>query len=370
MAKKKFVIEFKRAPGDVLLLSGLVRDLKLTYGDRYSIDVRTQFPAIWRHNPHLTKLNAGARDVQRIHFGDRKNGADINGMLMVQRGQKIHYLTAFHKEFERRTGIHVPVLHSGADLHLSEDEKRKPWIGGRYWVIVPGGKTDMTTKIWSIRRMQEVVNKGRMWGLRFVQEGATKDLHYHPALDGVLNVVGLTSIRDLIVNIYHAEGVICGCTFQMHICGALEKPCVVIMGGREEPCYEWYSDAFGAFGPQAIPVQVPHRMLHTLGLLSCCKSKGCWKRRVTPLQDGRTQYDKSLCKIPQHVEGEPTVPKCMDMIQVNHVLESVLHYYEKSYLAPPQLSKEEALQWLKKYGLARDANERNHRNISTEATAQ
>lgn len=334
MARRKFVIEFKRAPGDVLLLSGLVRDLKLTYGDRYLIDVRTQFPAIWRHNPHLTKLDMYAGDVWRINFGGRKDGVDINGMRMTQRGQKIHYLTAFHKEFERRTGIHVPVLYSGADLHLSKEEQQNPRIGGRYWIIVPGGKTDMTTKWWANTRYQEVVDKLRLWGLQFVQEGATKDLHVHPTLDGVLNVVGLTSIRDLIVNIYHAEGVICGCTFQMHICGALEKPCVVILGGREEPSYEAYADDFEAFGPRAAPVRVPHRVLHTLGLMPCCQKRGCWKRRVVPLRDGRREYDKSLCRAPQKVNGRPTVPKCMHMIESDHVAESVMSYYEDQTLEP------------------------------------
>jgi hypothetical protein len=167
-----------------------------------------------------------------------------------------------------------------------------------------------------------------------VQEGAIKELHTHPPLTGVLNAVGQTGVRDLIVNIYHAEGVICGCTFQMHVCGALQKPCVVILGGREEPWYEWYSDHYNAFGDQAQPTRVPHRMLHTLGLLPCCQNSGCWLRRVEKIKDGREDYNKSLCKRPIQLPGRRAVPECMDMIQTSHVVEAVMSYYEDGTMPP------------------------------------
>lgn len=342
--KRKLILEFKRAPGDVLMMTGLVRDLKLHYGDRHLIDVRTQFPAIWRHNPHLTKLDRHARDVQTINLGgNRDDAADKVGIRMSKTGNtgsaKVHYATVFHRIFEERTGLSVPPLHPHADLHLSAEEKAKPFIDGRYWIIVPGGKTDMTNKWWYFHRYQEVVDRLRPWGVSFVQEGATKDLHCHPPLTGALNAVGQTSIRDMIVNIHHAEGVICGCTFQMHIAGALSKPCVVILGGREEPWYEAYCDDYNAFGDQAKPTKVPHRVLHTFGLLPCCKRQACWKRRVEPLKDGMDDYDQSLCVKVHREPGKQTVPECMHMIQTDMVVEAVMSYYSDGTLPPlPQWS--------------------------------
>ena len=330
----KFVIEWKRAPGDCLLLTALVRDLKQTYGNRYQIDVRTQFPGIWRHNPHLTKLDQYDSKVHWINFGDNQNAVDMVGLSASQKGNKRHYLTYFHQEFEKRTGIHVPVLQPKGDIHLSEQEKAQPNVSGRYWIIVPGGKVDMSNKWWHHHRYQEVVDDLRPHGARFIQEGATKDLCHHPPLGGVLNMVGLTSIRDLIVNTYHAEGMVCGVTFQMHIAGALEKPCVVLGGGREEPWYEDYSEDYGQFGPDATPVKVPHRFLHTLGLLPCCKARGCWKRRIKRLGDGRTKYDMSLCKMPHQEEGREVVPKCMNIIQTAHVTNAIMSYYEDGTLSP------------------------------------
>lgn len=338
MKTRKLIFEFRRAPGDVLMMTGAIRDLKQTYGDDVLIDVRTQFPAIWRHNPYITKLDRSARDVEFIALGGKKpDAADKQGLILAkagsQGGPKVHYATVFHKVIAQKTGLRFPVRESRPDLHLSNEEKAKPFIAGRYWIIVPGGKTDMTTKWWYHHRYQEVVDRLRPWGLSFVQEGSTKDLHVHPPLTGVLNAVGQTSIRDMIVNIYHAEGVICGCTFQMHICGALEKPAVILFGGREEPWYEAYCDDYKAFGNTAKPTRVPHRVLHTYGLLDCCQRAACWLRRVEPLPDGNKQYNASLCSKP-HRGTQQVVPECLHMIQTDHVVEAVMAYYEDGTLDP------------------------------------
>lgn len=336
--KSKLLLDFSRAPGDVLMMTGLVRDLKLTYQDRFQIGVSTQFPAIWRHNPYICKLDPHDKNVQVVRLGgDSKEAADSMGIGWSRAGafggQKMHYATVFHRAFQHHTGLSVPVLKPHGDLHLSEEEKAKPNIDGRYWIIVPGGKTDMTTKWWSLAGYQEVVDKLRARGFRFVQEGATKPMHVHPPLRDVLNLVGRTSVRDLIRNIWHAEGVICGCTFQMHIAGALQKPCVVLLGGREEPWYEAYVNDFGAFPETSSPIQVPHRVLHTLGQLDCCQHAGCWTRRVEPLPDRHSTYNESLCKQPVRTASQ-TLPACMQMITADHVVEAVMSYYEDTM--PPE----------------------------------
>lgn len=137
MAERRFLLKFTMAPGDVSMLTALVRDIKLTYGDRYDIDVKTNFDAIWRHNPHITKLDPDDRSVETIKMTYK------DGIPRAAR-QKIHFVTEFHRYFKEKTKIHVPCLHPHADLHFSEEEKRCSRISGRYWIIVPGGKLDMT----------------------------------------------------------------------------------------------------------------------------------------------------------------------------------------------------------------------------------
>lgn len=333
MAERRFILAFQMAPGDVSMLTALVRDLKLTYGERYLVDVRTNFPDLWRNNPYLTPLREGEPGVEYLSL---QSDAYIEALKRAHSGERIHFIRAFHMTFERRTGIRVPLLHPRPDYHLTEEERTQPFIRGRYWVVVPGGKLDATTKIWSQRRWQDLVDRLRRWGLRFVQEGATKKFCVHPPLQNVLSVVGMTSIRDLMRNVYHAEGVICGITFPMHLAAGLEKPCVVVAGGREEPWWEAYDNTYpGAFGPTASPVRVPHRYLHTLGRLPCCARNGCWAARVVPIADNRAKYNNNLCKRPVHDEGGQILPECLRMISVDHVVAAVMSYYEDATLPPP-----------------------------------
>jgi ADP-heptose:LPS heptosyltransferase len=332
---RNFILHFNMAPGDVSMLTSLVRDIKLTYGDQYQVDVRTNFPALWRHNPYLRPMSEDSPDVENLYL---RKECYLAALSRAQRGERIHFVRAFHQTFETQTGIHVPLHYPRPDLHLSDEEKQVPLIAGRYWIVVPGGKLDMTNKIWLQDRWQAVVDQLRPWGLRFVQEGATKPGCTHPPLNNVLNTVGLTSVRDLLRNIWHADGVICNVTFMMHVAAAMERPCVVLGGGREEPWWEEYSNDWQAFGEQCAPVRVPHRFLHTLGQLSCCQTKGCWFRRVVPLSDNHTEFNKSLCRFPDQQFGQ-VVPRCLTHLQVEHVTEAVMWYYEHGFLPPPQQQK-------------------------------
>lgn len=341
MAERKFLLKFKMAPGDVSILTAFVRDFKLTHGDRYAVDIRSDFPAIWRHNPHLTKLEDSDKKVEVV-----KMRYDAY-MKKANKGEIMHFVGSFHKYFQDKTRIHTPLLYPYPDLHISKEEKDNPPISGRYWVMVAGGKTDMVTKIASMVRLQEVIDRLRKYGLHFVQEGAVKKLCVHPALDNVLQVVGMTSIRDLIVNIYHAEGVICPITFPMHIAGALQRPCVVIAGGREDPHWEEYSNDWNAFGDKCAPVKVPHKFLHTMGQLDCCSPYGCWKQRTVRLNDN-TKHDQSLCKYPVAAPDGQMVPKCLDMISTDHITEAVMEYYEDGYLPPINWSVDERNRWRSK----------------------
>jgi len=339
MSQKKFMLRFRMAAGDVTMLTALVRDIKLTYGDKYLIDVDTNYPALWHNNPYLTKMARNTVGLVSLDFNSR--GTYRSSLGRARRGYHEHFVTAFHREFARLTGIRVPCTAPKPDIHISEEEKKSPMVSGRYWVIVPGGKSDMTTKIWPQHRYQEVVNRLRPLGLRFVQEGAThKSEHMHTQLDNALCLLGQTSVRDLIVNVYHAEGVVCGITFMMHLAAALDKPCVVLGGGREDVWWEAYNefDNFKQFGPAASAVQMPHQYLHTQGLLPCCR-KGCWRRRTVPLNDRRKSpegklMDGSLCHQPVPIYGGFT-PRCMDMITTDHVIEAVMWYYEQGLLPPP-----------------------------------
>lgn len=322
---RKLLLEHKRAPGDVLVMSALVRDIALTYPSQFSISVHTSAASIWQNNPHVTHVNdhQQQQDIEHFKLG---YGDAIN--LVGTRNR--HFLLGFYEDFERQTGISVPLLYPRPAYYLSEEERTVPLVSGRYWVLVAGGKSDFVTKHWLYKRWQQLVNILRGFELRFVQVGAVggnKDIyHYHPILENVLSLVGQTTLRDLARLIYHADGVICPITAAMHFAAALQKPCVVLGGGREEWWWEAYVPGLGNFGTDLREdVQVPHRYLHTLGKLDCCQRRGCWRNKVV----GPT----SVCKYPLPTTGQ-IVPLCMDMITVNHVVEAVMAYYSDGIIPP------------------------------------
>jgi ADP-heptose:LPS heptosyltransferase len=312
---EKLLLRHQRAPGDVVVMSALIRDLALSYPGRFHIAVDTSFRELWENNPYVKIMRdkSGAR-VVNLTYGEyiRKAGTE-----------KIHFISAFHKDLKKQTGISVPMLYPYPDLHLSEEEK-KPFIGERYWVVLAGGKNDFTTKHWVYDRYQQVIDTLSNFGIKIVQIGGkgSHPTHSHPKLKNVLDLVGETSIRQMIRIISQADGVICTITAAMHMAAALNKPCVVTGAGREEWWWEGYHKDNPAMQEFKNPITTSHKYLHTIGLLDCCSKKGCWKNKVQ-----KSEGDKSFCHYPVVAEGAQTVPMCMDLISVDKVVSSVLSYY-------------------------------------------
>lgn len=322
MSQRKIILEHQLCPGDVTVTTSLVRDIKLTYGDDVLIDFVTNHPAVYANNPYITTLDPKDKEVEQYELCYKAG-------ITLAATERLHFSTYFHRDFELKTGLHVDPLYSQTDLHLSDYERENSPITGRYWLVFGGGKKDRTVKHWEYTRYQELVDRLRPYGLRFVQSGAAKKDHTHPPIKNALNIVGWGGVRQLIWQIAHCEGVICPITCAMHMASAFNKPCVVIAGGIEEPWWEAYVNNYKAFGPKAAPVPVEHRYLHTLGLLDCCARKGCWKMKVK--QDDQP---KPLCKLPMLADSGQTIAECMNMITVDHVAEAVMSYYMDGTLPP------------------------------------
>lgn len=331
---RKILLQHRRSPGDIVTMTALVRDIQRTYPGEFLVDVDTPIKDIWRHNPYITRFDRKKEadlEVYRLSYGDSIPRAGK---------QAIHFLTAWHADFFKQTGIKVPLTEPKPDLHLTAEEKDEKLISGRYWAVVAGGKLDFTTKHWSYVRHQQVVDILRYLGIPVVQLGA-KDKgiagvappHYHPELQGVLDLVGRTRFRDFMRLIYQADGVICTITAAMHVAAAFDRPCVVTAGGREEWWWEGYVNPPVSFGEHSRLVLTPHRYLHTLGQLPCCLERGCWKSKVHPYEPDQ---HKSYCKKTVVAEGGQILPFCLDMIRVEHVVAAVLSYYLDGTLPLPE----------------------------------
>lgn len=292
------------------MLTAAVRDLHRCCPGKFITDVRTPCPDLWRHNPHLTLLSEDDCDVERF---------ECHYPLIHQSNQRpYHFLHGFIADMSERLGVRMVPMEFKGDIHLSDEERNSPPPhneivgGGPFWLLAAGGKFDFTIKWWDSARYQAVVDHfaGR---LRFVQIGAAE--HHHPPLRGVVDLRGKTTLRELVRLVYHSQGAVCPVTLLMHLSAAVEtppgrpplRPCVVIAGGREPVHWEAYP---------------AHQFLHTVGMLDCCAEGGCWRSRVAPQGDGSMKdLEDTLCR---RVVG--TLPRCMDMITVNDVIEAIEGY--------------------------------------------
>lgn len=328
---EKLLLYNYHSPGDITVMTAAVRDLQQAHPGKYQIGVSTHIPALWENNPyiveheHTTKTNdVGFRSpvpedttIKTIH---------CNYDLINQSNQlPYHYLHAMPQTLSKALGVEIPVTKFHGDIHLSNNEK--VWMSqvkeetgwdGPFWIMMAGGKTDFTCKWWGPRMYQAVVDhfKDR---IKFVQCGERH--HWHVPLKNVINFIGKTDCRKFVRLMYHADGVVCPVTFAMHLAAAVPtkdeslRPCVVIAGGREPVHWEQYPG---------------HQFLHTIGMLDCCLTGGCWKSRCQKTGDNsdKEKGDK-LCTHTYMAEANLRIPKCMKMISPEMVINAIEGYLER-----------------------------------------
>ena len=299
-----------QSPGDIVVMTGAIRDLKKQY-PRYEIAVDTTCIDIWQNNPHISWFNENQADKSyRLGYDDIQN-SDASGR---------HFSNAFHIQIEDILGIQLYQSKIWPELYLNDNEKQnRPIIGdgykGKYWLLNAGYKSDFSLKHWGTMNYQEVVDrlKGKV---KFVQVGEDSPNHFHLPIDGAINMIGKTSFREYIRLSYHSEGSIGPVSMHMHISAAFRKPSVIIAGGREP--FRW----------EAYPNQ---RYICTNGYLPCCELNACWKnwlrQKVTPQikkqveRDGENWEDK-VCN-----NMDEMTAKCMKMITPEMVEKEILGYY-------------------------------------------
>jgi ADP-heptose:LPS heptosyltransferase len=313
---RRLILKSSQSPGDILMLTAALRDLHKAGPGEYQTDVRTSADALWYNNPFLAPLQEGAPGVETLlmHYP-----------LIHQSNQfPYHFIQGYLQYLEQQLNRRIPLTSFHGDVYLTEQEKQAPVPGAdlgvpeRFWILVAGGKFDFTAKWWNPASYQRVVDHFRDQ-IRFVQCG--EQGHWHPPLEGVVNLVGKTSLRDFVRLMYHAEGVVCPVTFAMHLAAAVEtkagrlhpRPCVVLAGGREPPHWEAYPH---------------HQFLSLVGALPCCAHGGCWRSRCQLVGDGDEKDRDNLCENPVQINADLRIPRCMELISPADVIRRIELYFQ------------------------------------------
>ncbi len=311
----KLFLKQHQSPGDILMLTAAVRDLKRS-NPEFLINCQTSCNELWNNNPYLDRsvTQQNAERILDMHYP----------LINLSTQGAYHFIHGFRKYFEDQLGVKIPSGEFCVDVHLSEAEKNDPYIaniigdkgGKKLWLIDAGCKSDFTCKMWEFARFQEVVDRTAD-RIKWVQIGASN--HNHRPLNNVVNLLGKTNHRQFLSLMYKADGVLTPVSYPMHLstmqwCGHFNehRPCVVIAGSREPAVWEQYTC---------------HQYIHNCGILPCSKKGACWRSRIEKLNDGSGQ-NNSLCFSPIVTPSGQTIPKCLDMITVDEVVRRICLYLD------------------------------------------
>lgn len=332
LLKKKIILKTDLPPGDIVVLTAAIRDFHAYYGYKYEIAVECKHSDIFINNPYIS--NFFYKKNKNIYLDENNQKIDIYNVSypLVEECNNLpyHFIHGYRKYLSAIFG-HIPQGEFKGDIHLSEEEKYDKFLFERlgiesnYWIINAGGKRDYTCKWWDPSKYKDVV-KILSDKIQFVQIGANGD--FHEEIPEAINVIGKTTIRELIKLVYHADGILCPVTMVMHLAAAVPikpghprvRPCVVIAGSREPAHWEAYPG---------------HRYLENCGTLPCSPAGGgCWRSRCQEIGDGdKKDHPDSLCTFPVYVRPNLKIPKCMDMITADDVIRAISSYYEGGNLS-------------------------------------
>lgn len=254
----------QRAPGDAVAASRLVAALHLRDP---ATRLAVEGPAaaeLFRHDPRVTPDGTGLSPVT-LDYGPTIDLAAAGGRAL--------YLDAPLASFIAQTRVPLPPTPPRPDLRLA-DAERDPGtlpagLAARgYWLLAAGSKSDMPLKQLAAATLDGL--DGLTPGVRWVQVGAVAPSgalrHRQHAWPYCLNLLGRTSLRELMCLVYHARGVVCGVSLPMLLACAFRTPCVVVAGGREAEALhrvpDWPTLAY-LTGSRTRP---------------CERATGCWRQ--------------------------------------------------------------------------------------------
>lgn len=232
----KLMIQFEGGPGDDLLCTAVLRELK-----------RRKYGSVWMMSKY-PEIFAGVGDADRVV----STGPEFKQFACAwQRWLPLEY-AEYEPAKDRST---PPVRHIIAELckragmkgrielrpyfFLTEDERKSAaWAQGHIGIQSSGraGRSPMQNKQWYPERFQEVIDRLKD-NFKFVQLGSSGD----PPLTGVVDLRGKTNIRETAAVLANACLFVGNVGFLMHLARAVECPSVILFGGREAPWQSGYT---------------------------------------------------------------------------------------------------------------------------------
>lgn len=312
MAARNLLLRNDQCVGDLVTITAAIEALAQQH-PQYRVSVQCPHPDVFRNNPHVHRLELGA-DYEVVpmhcHIATR---ASINRSNQ----QHNHFMDCWTQHLAQSLGVDLVTTTNRPHLYLSEWEREvRPAIlpPGRFAIVNAGFKGDYTAKHAGTAKYQAIVDA--LPEITFLQVGTEGE---HKPLSGAINLLGKTSVRDLIRMAYWCDFVVTPVSALHHIAAAFSKPSFTF--NSREP--DWF-------------IRYPTSTIYSSnGLLPCCKENACWRSKADP-----NDADSSRCALPVLRDNE-WVPTCLDRIPVCRVVEDIRALYEYGTLTPGEQMTEE-----------------------------
>lgn len=300
MLPNKLILSQHQCPGDILMLTAAVRDLKTTFPD-ICIDIRTKYPYLWENNPYISKITE--QDVRIYPIGYKAPHQLPNNP------DREHFIYAFHRSLEQLFDIKLNRGANFPDIWLNGEDKipiidsKKPLL-----LINAGSKADFPIKQWPPGYFQEIAD---ICSEKYtvVQIGETINAKHKP-LKGVINMLNKTPGREIIRLMYQADAVVTGVSFPMHLWAGVNyadqgaRKCVVLAGNREDYFWERYPGAdYLSAGCKWVDLEA-----------------GCWKKYLPPKFSDPT----AVCTNPIRLSDSHYYARCVGEIPPENVVKCLM----------------------------------------------
>ena len=213
MTKKILVIR-SGALGDVILASGIVRELHKLHSGDVAIDVATEYPDVFINNPYCNKITK--KSLIQIEDYDQIVDLDLTYEMLPNR----HVLDSYSEKAFNNIGINVrPEI-----FPMQKDYDSLPKINGSYIVV------HMRNHFWPNRNLPQefwvplISNILAKTNHTVVQIGSGKDLAFGGFGDRLINTVGKLSLHQSYALIDKATAFVGADAGALHIAACTETP--------------------------------------------------------------------------------------------------------------------------------------------------
>ena len=204
--------------GDNIICTACVRNIRLAYPELAFIHKNSE---IVKNNNDFNQNATPSRNVGKVMYGSLDAEREGRFGTLVE---------AYTRHLCKLIGIpSVPIVQAVPVIVLDEEEieESKKWNGK--WLINANCQTCSISKAYP--HWQRVVNL--LPDVKFVQIGGNEARDISPNLQGVADMRGKTSIRQLFAMAYGCDGVISPSSAISNIAASFGKPQIVLNTSRE-----------------------------------------------------------------------------------------------------------------------------------------